>query len=98
MKRMVLLSLLALAGCNPAQVASVQVEAAKVGGELQAACAVALPLAGAAVVIPTVGPFIATGVQVGCGTASGLAKLAADPSSAAWVNQQIGLLRAAVHG
>lgn len=70
------------------------VQNAQVASDIQAACAIAMPLAVAAAPVPVVGPFIAAGIQVGCGTAQGLANLAADPSSVAWVNQQIGLLKA----
>jgi hypothetical protein len=83
---------LGLVGCTPAQQA--QVGAAL--DTVQAACNEALPLANLAIVIPTVGPFVAAGVQVGCGTAAGLAKLNADPTSAAWLAQQAAILKAAL--
>lgn len=89
-------ALLILTACTTAQVNQAQQDAAAVAAKVQAACAVAMPLAGLAAGVPTVGPFIAAGVQVGCGTAAGLAKLASDPTSVAWLNQQIGLLRAAL--
>ena len=89
-------SLLALWACTPAQQAQFTAQAAGVSAELQSACALALPLAQMATPIPTIGPFVATGVTVGCGTAQGLAKLAADPTSAAWVGEQMQMLKQAL--
>lgn len=85
-----------LAACTATQVQQATTTAAGVNAKITAACAEAVPLANLAIGLPTIGPFIAAGVQIGCATNSGLARLAADPNSAAWVNQQIGLLRAAL--
>ena len=84
-----------LAACTPAHVQRAVTAVDKGTSTLETACAYALPLSNLAIGIPTVGPFIAAGVQVGCSTGAGLNKLAADPNSVAWLNQQIGLLRAA---
>lgn len=67
-----------------------------VQGKLDELCDKALPLAGSAMIIPTVGPYIASGIQIGCGTVEGLSRLKADSNSVAWVAEQIGLLRAAL--
>lgn len=96
MRKMLLGGLALLAACTPQQQAQFTVQAAGVSAELQAACALAMPLAQMATPIPTVGPFIATGVVAGCGTATGLAKLAADPTSAAWVGEQMQMLKTAM--
>ncbi|MBV9016730.1 MAG: hypothetical protein JO213_14270 [Alphaproteobacteria bacterium] len=53
--------------------------AAKVDPELAAACDAATALS------PLAGPY-AVWIDAGCGTAEAIAKLAQDPSSAAWVN------------
>lgn len=87
---------LIVTACTTAQVDRAQQDIAKVNTAVQQACAVAMPLAGLATPLPVAGPYIAAGVQVGCGTAAGLAKLASDPTSVAWLNQQVGLLRAAL--
>lgn len=91
-----LLAFVGLGGCNPAQVQQVATNASDLNAKIAAACAEAVPLANLAIGIPTVGPFIAAGVQIGCSTNAGLARLAANPGSVAWLNQQIGLLRAAL--
>ena len=88
--------LIVVAACTPAQLQRASVTAAGVSAELQTACALAMPLAQIAAPLPTVGPFIAMGVTAGCGTAEGLAKLAADPASAAWVGEQMQMLKAAL--
>lgn len=59
-------------------------------------CARATPLAQLAMPLPTVGPYVAAGVTIGCTTAEGLTRLRADAGSAAWLVEQIGLLRAAL--
>lgn len=59
-------------------------------------CGVAMPFATLAMPLPIVGPYIAAGVQIGCTTADGLARLRADANSAFWLAEQIGLLRAAL--
>ena len=73
-------------------VAAVASDAAAV----QAACAEAMPYAAAAAFIPIVGTYVAAGVQVGCSTADGIAKLIADPTSAAWLGAQLQLLKNAL--
>jgi hypothetical protein len=84
-----LLGLLALGSCTQAQFNSAT-------SAIAIACADAMPLVPLALGIPTVGPFVAAGVQVACGTNAGLAKLAADPSSAEWLGQQIAIMKAAL--
>jgi len=69
-------------GCTPQQ----QKEAAVASASLQAACAAAMQLA------PLAGP-VAPYIIAGCATASGIAKLAADPSSVAWVESLIAEVR-----
>lgn len=82
MKRIILTAAgLLLASCTQAQFTSAT-------SQIASACAEVLPLANLAIGIPTVGPFIAAGVQVGCATDAGIAKLAADPSSQAWLGEQ----------
>lgn len=83
------LGFIVLSGCSATQVESVT---AKVG----AVCAQVTPLASAAMMLPTVGPFIAAGVWAGCATDSGIAKLAADPSSLTWLAQQATMLQSAL--
>lgn len=96
MKKLLALTLLgALGACSAA---TVQRDTAAVAGfadQVQAACANAVPLAVLASGLPTVGPFIAAGVQVGCSSA-GVAKLVADPSSVDWLTQQAALLKQAL--
>lgn len=59
---------------------------------LDLACADATVLAPLASGIPGAAAIV-PGVMIGCATAEGLARLAADPSSAEWVGHQIGSLR-----
>lgn len=87
-----------LAGCSAATVQRDVGQARQVAHSVKAACDLALPLAGMAAAIPTVGAFVAAGVQVGCGTEAGVAKLLDDPSSAAWLGQQAQMLKAALGG
>lgn len=70
-----------LAACNQATAPSIE-------SEIASACSIAVSLAPFA---PTIAPWI-TG---GCSTAEAISKLAQDPSSLAWINQLIGLARAA---
>lgn len=87
--RQAAISVLSLVACTAAQI--------ETGAERVAlACAVARPLAAEALVLPTAGPFIAAGVVVGCATDSTIARLAADPSSAAWLDRQAAMLHAAL--
>lgn len=94
--------MLALAACStapipisPATQATVLALASDAAA-VQSACAEALPLASLAAIIPVVGAYVAAGVQVGCDTANGVAKLTADPSSAAWLGEQIQMLKQAM--
>lgn len=68
--------LLWLAGCA-------QLDAA--GDAVERACHRALPLAKVASLIPGVPASIAAYVILGCETVEGIAKLRADPASAAWL-------------
>jgi hypothetical protein len=63
---------------------------------VNAGCAEALPLAGMTRLIPKVGNYVAAGVTVGCNTAAGIARLRADPSSAAWLGQQAQIMKGAL--
>lgn len=85
-----------LAACTPAQNAAVVAKIETVAGQVQNACASALPLANMAIALPVVGPYIAAGVQVGCGSAAAIDRLAADPNSVMWLDQQAAMLRAAL--
>lgn len=87
--------LVALGACSAATVERDVGYVNTAASAVQAGCAEALPLANAAIGIPTAGPFIATGVQAGC-TAAGVAKLASDPSSAAWLGEQSQMLKDAL--
>lgn len=80
---------LALVGCTAAQIESG-------AAAVQASCARALPLANMALVLPVIGPYVAMGVQVGCGSADGIAKLVGNPSSAEWLAQQEAILKNAL--
>lgn len=92
MKRLSLAGLMFLGACTGNAVTDLQSNMAAV----QQACAAVEPLVPLTLSLPTVGPFVAAGVQVGCGTAAGLAKLAADPSSVQWLAQQEQILKAAL--
>ncbi len=52
-----------------------------------AACTDAAPVLAVAGAIPAAGT-VALGLQVGCFSAEGIARLAADPASAVWIGQQ----------
>ena len=80
---------LGLAACTAAEIESGATA-------VQAGCARALPLANMAIVLPVIGPYVASGVQIGCGTASGIAKLVGEPSSAEWLAQQEAILKDAI--
>lgn len=97
MRYLIYSAALLVGACTPAQLQQFSATSAGVSAELQTACALAMPLAQMATPLPTVGPFIAAGVTAGCGTAQGLAKLAADPASAAWLGEQMQMLKAALH-
>lgn len=83
---------LGLSACSAAQTAQVETTAGKVDAALQIACSDALAVANLAGLVPGVGAVIPY-INVGCATADGLAKLAADPSSAAWVGQLTGMVK-----
>ena len=70
-----------LAACAP-----VAGRAMMIGRELIAACDAAMALS------PVAGPY-AVWIDAGCGTAEAVARLAADPSSAAWVNSLIAAVK-----
>jgi hypothetical protein len=78
--------------CAACTATQVQDTTAQIG----AVCATVQPLASEALALPTVGPFVAAGVLVGCTTDAGIARLATDPSSAAWLNQQAAMLHSAL--
>src|SRR5438067_1946401 len=80
---------LTLFGCSAAQIED---GASKVA----VACQIAMPLASSALALPMAGPFIAAGVVMGCATDAGIARLAADPSSAQWLDQQATMLKDAL--
>lgn len=67
--------------------------AARVEPQLAAACEAANKLAPVAMLVPYAAAIVPF-VTAGCNTADGLAKLASDPSSTAWVNQLIGQMKA----
>lgn len=73
-----------LGACNPATTATVE-------SDIASACSIAVSLAPFA---PTIAPWIIGG----CSTAEAISKLAQDPSSLAWINQLIGMARAAKVG
>ena len=70
-----------LAACAP-----VAGRAMMIGPALIAACDAAMALS------PVAGPY-AVWIDAGCGTAEAVARLAADPSSTAWVNGLIAAIR-----
>jgi hypothetical protein len=86
---------LLLSGCSDAQVDTVQAGAAKVGPALQTACNAAMALAPVAAAVPQAAAIVPF-VMAGCGAAEGLAKLAADPSSVAWVNGLVAKMQAVI--
>jgi hypothetical protein len=92
-RSLALASLLLLAGCGsfPQTPADVELTSNNVVAGCQAAMAVATP----ALVIPNAN-LVAAGVIAGCGSAAGVAKLLADPSSAAWLAQQEVMLAGAI--
>lgn len=88
--------LLGVSACTQATVTRDLGYVADATASVQAACALAQPLADMAAALPVVGPFVAAGVTVGCTTSSGIAKLASDPSSAAWLGQQAQIMHDAL--
>lgn len=87
---------LVLAGCSAATVQRDLGYVADSSATLKAACDLATPLAAMAAGLPTIGPFVAAGVTVGCTTVDGINKLAADPTSAAWLGQQSQIMKDAL--
>lgn len=69
-----------LSGCTAAQ-------REVVSSEIQIACSDVMPLTQIAALVPGANS-IAAGVNIGCTTAEGIARLAADPTSAVWLGQQ----------
>jgi hypothetical protein len=94
-----LASAVALASCKTSDLSQTQQVLAQLPAALQGACSTALAAAnlasgtvrgGAANTVAQ----ITAGVVVGCTTAEGIAKLAADPSSTEWLGIQTGTLNA----
>jgi hypothetical protein len=92
MRKLLVLGAVLVSACSTAQMAEVQ----KVSAAVEAGCADARPLLPLAGLIPVVGGYIAAGVDVACNTQAGLAKLAADPSSAEWLCQQVQMMKDAL--
>jgi hypothetical protein len=96
--QIVIASMLALDACTAAQLTTAQDVLAAAPADVQIGCGHALAAANLASGVVkggaanTVGSIIA-GVEVGCTTAEGVAKLAADASSADWLGQQAGMLK-----
>ena len=82
----------ALTGCSSSQMASFQSQVNQVQPALQMACNDALTVANLAGLVPGVGAIVPY-INAGCATAQGLAKLAADPSSAAWLGELTGEIK-----
>ena len=78
--------LVLLAGCNAAQVENVT-------GRVAVLCSEVLPLAQEASVLGPAGAATAAFSLAACGTNKGLARVAADPQGAAWLDQQAAILR-----
>lgn len=85
-------SLCALAACSAQQQATFTADAAKVSPILQTACTDAMAIANIAGLVPGVGSIVPY-LNAGCGTAEGLVKLAADPSSTEWVATMAGSIK-----
>lgn len=93
MKKLIALACaLSLAGCSAAQQQAFTNGAASVQPALQAACIDAMAIANIAGLVPGVGAIVPY-INAGCGTAEGLVKLAADPSSIEWVGQLSGQIK-----
>lgn len=85
-------SLLVLGACTSAQLQLASTD-------VTAACTDAIGAANTALLLGSASPGVVTvadGVILGCTSAEGLAKLAADPSSPQWLGIQQGMLTAAV--
>lgn len=92
MKHLVIGSLLVLGACTPAQQQAFTSGAASVQPALQTACTDAMAIANIAGLVRGVGAIVPY-LNAGCGTAEGLVKLAADPSSTEWVGQLSGQIK-----
>lgn len=84
--------MLALAGCSPAQLAQFSSTASNVSSALTMACNDAITAANIAGLVPGVGAIVPY-INAGCATGEGIAKLAADPSSTAWLGQMTGEIK-----
>lgn len=93
MKQLAIASLFVLGGCTPAQQQAFTSGAASIQPALQTACTDAMAIANIAGLVPGVGAIVPY-LNAGCGTAEGLVKLAADPSSTEWVGQLSGQIKA----
>lgn len=104
MRNIAIVGLAFLAACStspltPEQNAAVAVDAARVqarAARVQAGCDRAMPLVPFALAIPVIGKYVAPGVQVGCLTAEGLAKLAADDQGSVWIGRQEEIMKAGI--
>lgn len=85
-------SLLAVAACTGTQVntAVADVQAGCVAALTASNTAAGLTKGGAANTVASINTYLVAG----CATADAVAKLAADPTSVAWLNQQAGALQA----
>lgn len=86
----VLLVSMWLAGCTAEQISTGT-------DRVAAACAAVMPLAQQAAMLPPYGPAVAAFALAACGSNAGIARLAADPTSAAWLDEQAAQLRAILH-
>jgi hypothetical protein len=96
--QIIIASMLALDACNAAQLTTAQDVLAAAPADIQIGCGDALAAANLASGIVKGGAAntfdsIVAGIEVGCTTAEGIAKLAADASSAEWLGQQAGTLK-----
>lgn len=82
---------LSLSGC-----AQLTATATRIEPGLERACADALAVANIASYIPEAAEIVPY-VRIGCATAEGLIKLAADPSSVEWVGILVGKMKALAH-
>lgn len=85
-------SLLALGACSAQQQQSFTAGAASIQPALQTACTDAMAIANIAGLVPGVGAIVPY-INAGCGTAEGLVKLAADPTSTEWVGTLSGQIK-----
>lgn len=87
-----LLSLALLAGCADLGV-RINTFASRADPALQTACNDALMVANLVGLVPGVGAIVPY-ITAGCATSEGLTKLAADPTSVAWLGQLTGMVKA----